>query len=674
MLTQPLRADLGIEEGSRSASGVPEKCGESKLSSGHVRVGPGRAPIAVGGVRPSTPGQGFKPLANVPTEAAAKIDAFSSRETPASPDASPTTLAGETLVGPAVVGARAETDDRLNTEREKVDEALVVQQAPPSGHRELPHSTEAIEHAVQEERAETDRSLVIERAEADRAFVLSEQTFQLLVEQVSDYAIFVLDPGGFVVSWNRGAERISGFPSHEILGRHFSVFYLPDDQQRDKPSEELRLALRDGRVQVEGWRVRKDGRKFRADVIVTALKDSSGESSGFVKIVRDVTESFTSAERQLRRSEEALRLATEAGALGTWDWDPTGDEMSWSTQGKLMLGIAEDTPMSLAQLLAVVHREDRIAMEEAVRQALDPSLDGGFEIEFRVLWPDESVHWLASRGRVSFEWVDGARVAQRFVGIVDDVTHRRTADDERERLVAQLDRAIQARDEFVAVLTHDLRNPLGAILLGASLVLTQLPVEMVGPRRRLMGIQTAAARSERLVKELLEEISLEGGVVKLALKEWDPSALLSEVWTMFEPGAHQRGVSLVSGVEAALPKVLCDRDHILRVFENLVGNAEKHTPAGGTIALSARRVDQQVRFAVVDTGKGISTTELSRVFERGFRGHRHTVGLGLGLSIAKAIVHSHGGEIGVESELDVGSTFWFTLRTPASGEPASLGP
>ncbi len=232
---------------------------------------------------------------------------------------------------------------------------------------------------------------------------------------------------------------------------------------------------------------------------------------------------------------------------------------------------------------------------------------------------------------------------------------------EQKRTEEALRRAVHARDEFVAVLSHDLRGPMSAISLASNLILKQLPDRQERLKKRVETIRSAAERAERLISQLLDEISLEQGQVQLVLEPVDPRSLLDEVADLYRSGAEERGLDLYVEVAGTPEAVLCDRDYLLRVFGNIVANAKKYTPHGGRITLRAESRDGVVRLSVTDTGPGIEPQQRSLIFQRGFRGKGAGAGLGFGLAIAKAIVEAHGGQIGVESEPGQGSTFWFTL-------------
>jgi PAS domain S-box-containing protein len=514
---------------------------------------------------------------------------------------------------------------------------------------------------VDRERERTDRLLADERDQADRLVTRFEVPFHLLVEQVKDYAIFMLDTEGNIVSWNLGAEHLSGYLYEEAVGKHYSFFFTDEDVRAGKPQEELRAAAREGRIEVEGWRGRKDGTWFMANVVVTALHDAGGKLTGFAKITQDVTERSTSAEKALRRSEATLRLTAEATGLGTWDWDVAADVLVLSDRCRAIFGIGSNEPASYDRFLAAVHPDDRRRVDEKVRRALVPSSSGIYENEYRAVLPDGTTHWVSALGRVLFKGTGAQREARRFIGTVLDITQRKHIEEERERLVDDLDVAVKARDEFVAVLSHDLRNPMASILLAADLLLKKLPDDMVELRKRAQTIQTTARGAGRMIEYLLQELALQRGALTLSAEPQDVRALLSDVMAMFEADAELRHLSLSLAPLEDLKPVRCDRDYVMRVFANLVGNALKFTPAGGTIAIGAEAAGQAVKFSVTDSGPGIAPEEVARLFDRGFRGGGREAGLGLGLAIARGIVEACGGAIGVDSELGKGSTFWFTL-------------
>lgn len=271
-------------------------------------------------------------------------------------------------------------------------------------------------------------------------------------------------------------------------------------------------------------------------------------------------------------------------------------------------------------------------------------------------------------GMFSTHWTQPHRPSEQVLKTLD-LLARHAADliehrQREETLLAtqrRLTDANRQKDDFIAVLSHDLRNPIGAITLGANLLLQQLPAHQQRLRKRADSIRTAAERAARMIEDLLQEVALKEGQVKLSKEGHEPGAIITEVFESFQPGVHERGITLKHEVSEGLQSVLCDRDYLLRAFGNLVANAKKFTPPGGTVTLRGEPAEGAVKFSVSDTGVGIPPENLARIFVRGFRGGGGEAGLGLGLAIAKGIVEAHGGRMGVQSEVGKGSTFWFTL-------------
>lgn len=238
---------------------------------------------------------------------------------------------------------------------------------------------------------------------------------------------------------------------------------------------------------------------------------------------------------------------------------------------------------------------------------------------------------------------------------------------EAERAGGLLRLAVEARDRFMAVLSHDLRNPLGSIALGAVTLVNALAHD-ARLRRRAEAIQTAAHRAGRMIENLLEEVALEQGTARLAFAPLDPTELLDEVHDTYQEPAKDRGVELFVVAPGGIPAVLGDEGYLHRALGNLLGNAIKYTPPGGKVVVTAARAGDRVRFAVTDTGPGVPVELRAHLFEPGFRGAappRGEKGLGLGLAIVKGIVVAHGGEVGIEDAPGGGAAFWFTLRTAA---------
>ena len=279
------------------------------------------------------------------------------------------------------------------------------------------------------------------RQQRPGAGTASDDQFRLLVEAVKDYAIFLLDPQGRVVSWNAGAERIKGYTADEILGQEFTRFYEPDDIAAGLPAAMLARAAREGRSQGRGWRVRKDGGRFYAHVTVTALFDGHGQLIGYAKITQDVT-AEREAERALRDREYQLAEAQAVARLGSFEWELASEEVSWSPELCRILGLEPgDCRGNLDALLGQLHPDDRAEAAATLRSAATEGTS--FRLQARILRPSGELRVLSSWGDVTRD-EQGRPV--RMLGVCQDVTdwHEREEQLVEAQAQAELSRRLQS--------------------------------------------------------------------------------------------------------------------------------------------------------------------------------------------------------------------------------------
>jgi PAS domain S-box-containing protein len=273
-----------------------------------------------------------------------------------------------------------------------------------------------------------------------RSGPLAAEEFRLLVERVKDYAIFLLDVNGYVVSWNPGAERIKGYKAREILGEHFSRFYLEEDRIAGLPARALAEASNHDRFEGYGWRVRKDGTRFYAHATVTALYDDDGKLHGFAKVTQDVT-AEREAERKLREREQQLAQAQAIARLGSFEWEIGADRVRWSAELRRICRLGpEPTTTTLEAFVTSVHPDDRPRVMEAIRRA---AVDGTpFRQEQRIVCPGGAVRLLVSWGRVMH---DGRSRPSRVAVVFQDVTEDRERDERlaEANIQAELARQLQ---------------------------------------------------------------------------------------------------------------------------------------------------------------------------------------------------------------------------------------
>ena len=264
----------------------------------------------------------------------------------------------------------------------------------------------------------------------------------------------------------------------------------------------------------------------------------------------------------------------------------------------------------------------------------------------------------------------GRRFSIADLSLAADLARRAAIVIEHARLFHQAQQATRARDDVLAVVAHDLRNPLNTVSMAVSLMLESTPLEKVQERRQVEIVRRAADRMNRMIQDLLDVKRMETGRLGIDAKPESPLGLINDTIDMLRPLASGSTIRLEASVEESLPHVLADSARIQQVLSNLVGNAVKFTPRNGRISITAEHISGEVRFGVIDTGAGIPAEQLPHIFGRFWQASdTDRRGIGLGLAIAKGIVEAHHGKIWVESHVGLGSTFYFTLPTVAAYSP-----
>lgn len=373
------------------------------------------------------------------------------------------------------------------------------------------------------------------------------------------------------------------------------------------------------------------------------------------------------AENAYRQSEQRLRLAVEATQLGTWDYDPESGRLEWSVHCKAHFGLSPDAEVDYSTFLAGLHADDRQDAHDAVQRALDPGGSGAYDIEYRTLGSDRVERWLRATGRAFF---DDSGKPYRFIGTTQDIGDRKRLEAERARLLEaerdareRAEAASRMRQDLIAIVSHDLRNPLGAITTSVALLQRALPADAAHRAPKYVEtIARSAERMDRLISDLLDVASIDAGRLSVAPTARDLAALLADAIEMLRPMAAGKSIRLEAEPLEQPLAVHADPERVLQVLSNLLGNAVKFTREGGAIVVCAARDEAFVRISVTDSGPGISTEQMPHLFDRYWQAKRDgRLGIGLGLSIAKGIVEAHGGRIWAESMLGKGSTFHFTL-------------
>jgi PAS domain S-box-containing protein len=503
-----------------------------------------------------------------------------------------------------------------------------------------------------------------------------------LIDSVQDYAIFFLDPTGNICSWNGGAKRIMGYERNEVLGRNFSIFYGPEDISAEKPKRELEAALRDGRIEDEGWRIRKDGTRFWANTIITLLRDEDGVVRGFAKVTRDMTER--------RRAEEELRLfellVSSVTDYAIFMLDPGGNIVSWNIGAQKIKGYAPHE--IIGQHFSRFYSEEDNRNGKPARELEIARERGSVEDEGWRVRKDGSRFWalvvitavydrdgtLRGFAKVTRDMTDRKQAEETRRALYEQREARLQAEEERQRAEASYraaQEANRAKDEFLMTLSHELRTPMTAIL-GWSRMLPTITHDEPLFREAIASIASGAQLQARLIDDILDVSRIVSGKMRLAPESIQITHVIMNAVDAVAPTAAAKQITIDTAIAPALGTMIADATRIQQVIWNLLSNAVKFTPRHGTVRVSARRTASHVQISVSDNGEGIDPQFLPHMFEpfRQAESPQTRVhgGLGLGLSIVRYIAEAHGGTVTAESEgRGRGSTFTVILPVMAIG-------
>jgi PAS domain S-box-containing protein len=502
-----------------------------------------------------------------------------------------------------------------------------------------------------------------ERADpADR-----DRLLRLLIGTVRDYAIFLLDATGHIRTWNPGAQRLKGYTEEEAIGRHFSMFYPPEDIIAGKTDMELRVAAAEGRVEDEGWRVRKDGTRFWASVVITALRDEHGELVGFGKVTRDLTERRR-VEEALRDSEEKLRLLIQSVVdYGIIMLDPDGRVASWNEGARRVTGWQESEILG-CDLSVFYPAEDRKLgkPENELRVAAG---QGRYAEEGWRIRKDGTRFW-ASVMVTPLRDAGGRLLG--FANVTRDLTERRAAEERAiadALRLAEAEAVSRAKSDFLASLSHELRTPLNAIGGYADILAHGIRGPVTDQQAEdLSRIKRSQQHLLGIINDLLNFTRIEAGRLNYDIAPMRIAGAIDAVRPLIEPLAAPKSIRLgwIDSPDRDV-QALADALKVEQILVNLLTNAVKYTEAGGRVEIAYGRRRDRVAVVVRDTGIGIPAERLNDIFEPFVQIGRSLTteqeGTGLGLAISRDLARAMGGDLTVTSEVGVGSEF--TLLLPA---------
>jgi PAS domain S-box-containing protein len=489
-----------------------------------------------------------------------------------------------------------------------------------------------------------------------------EQRFRLLVQSVTDYAIYMLDPSGIVASWNPGAERFKGYTEAEIIGQHFSRFYTEEDRQTRLPHRALATAASEGRFEQEGWRVRKDGTRMWAHVIIEPIRDPSGTLVGFAKITRDIS-AQKAAREALRQSEERFRLLVQ----GVTDYaifmlDPDGVVTNWNSGAARIKGYTEAE--IVGQHFSRFYSEEDRAAGVPVRALETARREGRFDAEGWRVRKDGTRFWAS----VVIDAIrDDTGQLIGFAKVTRDITERQKTQEALEQARASLFQAqkMEALGGLSSGIAHDFNNIL-TVVLGNLDLLRRAPEQR---RERLINNAVQAVEQGRkLTQQLLafgrrhlhQPEVLDLNRLILGMDDMLKQSLRGDIQVVFDLTEEPWPVEV-------------DPAQLQIALINLAVNARDAMPRGGQFRIRTENVtipggelEQSVAIAVSDTGSGMPPEVVARAFEPFFTTKEVGKGTGLGLPQVYAFVQQSHGSVRITSEVGRGTTFTISLpRTRA---------
>lgn len=532
------------------------------------------------------------------------------------------------------------------------------------------------------------------------SIIETDSLIGLLVNCVEDYAIFVLDIEGHIRSWNAGAQLLNGYTADEVIGKHFSIFYLQEDPAtRNNPDQELKDAAAAGRIEEDGWRVRKDGSRYWANVLITVLRDEQGKLLGFSVIARDITERLRAVEA-LHQSEQRFRLLVQSVKdYAIFMLNPEGYITTWNEGAQSIKGYTRDE--IVGRHFSTFYPAEDIQSGKPDRELVFAAETGTYVEEGERLRKDGSRFWayVVITAVRSFE---GELLG--FAKVTRDLTERRAAyqralEDARhiaaheaarivaersekellsltrqlqsqtlelERRAAETEAASRAKSEFLAAVSHELRTPLNAI--GGYTQLLQMGVS--GPltdeqQEHLERIQLSQQHLLSIINDILNLSRIEARQVVYDIRAVPVQQVIEACILMITPQAGAKSLVLTTHPCPSDLMVKADRSKVEQMLLNLLSNAVKFTVEGGEIEIICQADEEYVRLGVRDTGIGIPEEQVERIFEPFVQVGRSLAspkeGTGLGLAISRDLATAMNGSLTVTSRAGEGSTFTLAL-------------
>jgi PAS domain S-box-containing protein len=514
-------------------------------------------------------------------------------------------------------------------------------------------------------------------ATANEQLKNSEERYHKMISEVEEYAIILLDENGIIQNWNRGAHKIKGYHDHEIVGRHFSVFYLPEDAAMDLPGQLLKKAAAEGKAIHEGWRLRKDGSRFWGSITLTALHGANGEIIGFSKVTRDLTERKMAEDQlknfaaELQEKNEALRASEERYhrmIAEVQDYaiillDVQGNIQNWNAGAEKIKGYTAEEIVGQNFQIFYAPEDRRVNLPQ---QLLAQAAETGKAIHEGWRLTKQGTKFWGSIVITAVHNEQGTLIG--FSKVTRDLTDKKLTEDKLKEYLRKLEKQNEELDRFAYAASHDLQEPLRKIQTFTDLAEQYLGDEMMA-RKYLDKINTASARMSALVRSILEFSTLATSESH-EKTDTDLNEILNTVLSDYELLIQQKKAVVRAG---PLPVICAVPLQVNQLFANLVGNALKYTPRDPRISISYSFVYSRDIPHIVDmvegnyhclvfTDNGIGFEPqyaqlIFTLFQRLHGKHEYS-GTGIGLALCKKIMDNHEGYIYAEGSPGKGASFY----------------
>lgn len=469
----------------------------------------------------------------------------------------------------------------------------------------------------------------------------SEQKLKFMVEGVRDYATYTTDAQGYITSWNAGGKRLTGYSEDDVVGKHFSMFFIDEEIEERRPWRLLHEVGQKEKLVDEGWRVKKNGTRYWAKVTVLPIKDDKGKTVGYTCLTRDLTR-FREASAAVRRSESRFKRLFESDIIGIFIADFNGTVIEANNAYLSLLGYTrEDLVSHMITWADITPAEYAEKDRAAIAEAKEKGICSTYEKEY--------IHRDGHRISIliGYALIEGYK--DRCIGFVLNITERKMLE--------------QRKDEFISVASHELKTPLTSIKAFAQIL--QQHMDRIYDEQSqlyLKKMEVQINRLTELVSDLLDVSRIQAGKLELHKEQFQFDEMVQSVTENLAPVLNKHRIEIKKNESIT---VYADRPRIEQVLINLVTNAVKYSPGTDRIIIQSSKEKDLIKTSVQDFGIGIPKNKQQKIFDRfyrveGPRGQRFQ-GLGLGLYISAEIVRRHGGEIGFESEEGKGSIFYFTL-------------